>query len=97
MKQLALLSLASLTACGLLPNRAPQVTPNVEAIISETQASGGTVVVYDTSLMSKAEAEVYVINQCEAQGLTIDLWRHPPPTDVGATSTITYDCRRPFS
>lgn len=92
-----LLMAIALAGCGILPNRGPQITPNLDAIISETQASGGTVVVYDTALMSKAEAEVYVIGQCEDQGLTIDLWRHPPPSDVGATSTITYDCRRAFS
>ena len=87
----------ALTGCGVLPNTGPQLRPNLDAIISETQATGGTIVIYDTALMSKAEAEIYVMSRCADQGLTIDQWRHPPPGDIGATSNITYDCRRAFS
>ena len=97
MRLFALLALSGLTACGVLPNRGPNVTPNLDAIITETSGLGGTVVVYTTALMSKAEAEIYVMSRCADQGLTIDQWRHPPPGDIGATSNITYDCRRAFS
>lgn len=85
----------ALSACALLPEGPPRVTPDAAAILDRTDNGNATTLLYDTTRMNRPEAEVYAQELCEARDLTLDQLRHPPRA-AGTTSTITFVCRRPF-
>lgn len=85
----------TLSACSIIPDGGPRLTPNAEAILDRIDDEGSITLLYDTALMNRPEAEVYAQQVCEAQDLTLDQLRHPA-ADAAPSSTVTFACRRPF-
>ena len=84
-----------LSACSLVPDGTPRVTPNNAALLDRVDDNGTITLLYNTALMNRPEAEAQAQLDCQQQGLTLDQLRHPAQ-DTTASSTITFSCRRVF-
>lgn len=95
MKITALALCLALGACSLIPDGPPRVTADARAVINRTVNGNAITVLYDTTRMNRPEAELYALQDCEAQGLTLDQVRHPRRSP-GQTAAMTFLCRRAF-